>query len=107
MATLPSICQDVNKYSYKLKETYNPIEISRIKSAISRQHELIAIQGDIVSILPDREPVSIMAGLNRYPGPEIRVHIDFSRQRFVIFEWHLDIKPKQPAKNIRAGSIET
>lgn len=44
--------------------------------------------------------------LHGYPGPEMRVRIDFKKNTFTYFEWHLDSKASGPLKAGTFGSVE-
>lgn len=106
-ATIPVICQEMSEQSQSMiSNTQNLIEPSYIKTLVSSNKELFLIKDDIVSIRPDKEPLIMTVVLHGYPGPEMRVRIDFKRNIFTYFEWHLDSKASQHLKIGKFGSVE-
>ncbi|MGV2938645.1 hypothetical protein AB5I83_03570 [Mesobacillus sp. LC4] len=106
-ATIPVICQEMSEQSQSIiSNKQDLIEPSYIKTLVSSNKELFLIKDDIVSIRPDKEPVLMTVVLHGYPGPEMRVRIDFKRNIFTYFEWHLDSKASQHLQIGTFGSVE-
>lgn len=106
-ASIPLICQEMSERSSRLLIGPNAIEQSYIKSLISRKNEIFLVKDDVVSIRPDKEPVSLTFVMHGYPGPEYKVKIDFAANRFTYFEWHLDsVAPGPIAVTHPPGSVE-
>jgi hypothetical protein len=106
-ATIPVICQEMSEQDHSIvSERQYLVEPSYIKTLVSSNNELFLVKDDIVSIRPDKEPVMMMVVLHGYPGPEMRVRIDFKRNTFTYFEWHLDSKASEPLKVGTFGSVE-
>ncbi|WP_226642045.1 hypothetical protein [Mesobacillus subterraneus] len=106
-ATIPVICQEMSEQSQSMiSNKQDLIEPSYIKTLVSSNKELFLIKDDIVSIRPDKEPVLMTVVLHGYPGPEMRVRIDFKRNNFTYFEWNLDSKASQHLQIGTFGSVE-
>lgn len=106
-ATIPHICQEMSERSPQLlDESDSTNEHSYIKSLIRMNNELFLIKDDLVSIRPEKEPVMLTAVLHGYPGPELRVKVDFLKNVFTYFEWHLDSTTSGPFIMPQAGSVE-
>ncbi|WHX38917.1 hypothetical protein QNH36_14620 [Mesobacillus sp. AQ2] len=105
-ATIPVICEEMNEQAPNLPRDRNPIlEPSYIKTLISRNTEWFVLNDDTVSIRPDKEPMLLTVVLHGYPGPEMRVRINFKRNIFTYFEWHLDSKAPGPLRTGNYGSL--
>jgi hypothetical protein len=106
-ATIPVICKEMSEQDPGIvSDRQDKVEPSYIKTLVCSNKELFLVKGDIVSIRPDREPVLMTVVLHGYPGPEMRVRIDFKRNTFTYFEWHLDSKFSGPLKAGTFGSVE-
>lgn len=106
-ATIPVICQEMSEQEHSIViERQDMVEPSYIKTLVSSNNELFLVKDDIVSIRPDKEPVMMTVVLHGYPGPEMRVRIDFKRNTFTYFEWHLDSKASGALKVGTFGSVE-
>lgn len=106
-ATISVICKEMSKRELKMiNEKQELVEPTNLKTFISSNNELFALKDDIVSIRPDKEPVTMTVVLHGYPGPEMRVRIDFRRNIFTYFEWHLDAKAPGPLHVESYGSVE-
>ncbi|GAM15891.1 hypothetical protein [Mesobacillus selenatarsenatis] len=106
-ATIPVICQEMSEQDLSIvSERQDMVEPSYIKTLVSSNNELFLVKDDIVSIRPDKEPVMMTVVLHGYPGPEMRVRIDFKRNTFTYFEWHLDSKASGPLKVGTFGSVD-
>ncbi|KIY22642.1 MULTISPECIES: hypothetical protein [Mesobacillus] len=105
-ATIPIICEEMNEQALQLaQDRTRLLEASYIKTVISRNTELFVLNDDTVSIRPDKEPMLLIVELHGYPGPEQRVRIDFTRNTFTYFEWHLDSRAPGPIKTESFGSV--
>lgn len=106
-ATIPVICQEMSEQDQSIvSEKQDIVEPSYIKTLVSSNNELFLLKDDIVSIRPDKEPLLMTVVLHGYPGPEMRVRIDFKRNTFTYFEWHLDSKASGPLNVGTFGSVE-
>lgn len=95
-ATIPLICREINMRSSNTLKNLHAIEYSYIKSLITSKNEIFLMKDGLVSIRPEKEPVKLTVVLHGYPGPELRVYIDFVKKRFTYFEWHLDSPALRP-----------
>jgi hypothetical protein len=106
-ATIPMICQEMSEQDHSIvSNRQDLVEPSYVQTLVSSNNELFLVKDDIVSIRPDKEPVMMTVVLHGYPGPEMRVRIDFKRNTFTYFEWHLDSKASGPLKVGTFGSVE-
>jgi hypothetical protein len=106
-ATIPLIWQEMSKRSPQLiTGNTKAVEQSCIKSFINSKNEVFLVKDGLVSIRPEKNPVMMTVVLHGYPGPELRVKIDFNRYRFSYFEWHLDSRAAAPLSMKRHGSVE-
>lgn len=106
-ATIPVICQEMSEQDQSVaSDNQGVVEPSYIKTLVSSNNELFLLKDDIVSIRPDKEPLLMTVVLHGYPGPEMRVRIDFKRNTFTYFEWHLDSKAPEPLNVDTFGSVE-
>ncbi|MBT2662525.1 hypothetical protein [Bacillus sp. ISL-45] len=105
-ATIPVICQEMSEHDQSVVSKSDIVEPSYIKTIVSRNSELFLLKDDIVSIRPDKEPLLMTVVLHGYPGPEMRVRIDFKRNSFTYFEWHLDSKASEPLEVGTFGNVE-
>lgn len=105
-ATIPLICKEMSEQDQSIvSDKQDIVEPSFIKTLVSSNKELFLLKDDIVSIRPDKEPILMTVVLHGYPGPEMRVRIDFKRNTFTYYEWHLDSKASGPLKVVTFGSV--
>jgi hypothetical protein len=106
-ATIPVICEEMSEQlPAQTGESQSILEPGYIKTLIIRDTELFILTDETVSIRPDKEPLQLTVVLHGYPGPEMRVRIDFKRNTFTYFEWHLDSKAPRPLKAGSYGNLE-
>lgn len=106
-ATIPVICQELKERDHGfVDEKQAVIETSFIETLVSSNNELFLLRDENVSIRPDKEPVLMTVVSHGYPGPEIRVRIDFIRNTFTYFEWHLDSEAARPLGVDKFGRVE-
>lgn len=84
------LCQKMNELTEESGGNGRRIDTSSLEFAISRKKELFLMKNDLVFINPTKDPVLLVVAINGYPGPEIRVNVNFTYNRFTYFEWHLD-----------------
>ncbi|RSD26195.1 hypothetical protein [Mesobacillus subterraneus] len=104
-ATIPVICKEMSEQNQRPVHEMN-VEPSYIKTLIGSKNELFLLEDDIVSIRPEKEPVLMTVVLHGYPGPEMRIRIDFKKNTFTYFEWHLDSKAPGHMQIGDHGSVE-
>ncbi|WLR56789.1 hypothetical protein LC048_07915 [Mesobacillus subterraneus] len=105
--SIPVICQEMSEQDHSMvSDREDLVEPSFIQTLVSSNNELFLIKDDTVSIRTEKEPVSMTVVLYGYPGPEMRVRIDFKRNTFTYFEWHLDSKASGPLIIGTFGSVE-
>jgi hypothetical protein len=104
--SIPSLLDEMNRMSRFQNTNGKPIELSHVKSVISRKRELFNIKNNIVTIDPDKDPVLLIVSLGGYPGPWYKVEVDFINDRFVYFEWHLSSFSQRNELPKVSGSIE-
>ncbi|USK46818.1 MULTISPECIES: hypothetical protein [Cytobacillus] len=104
--SIPSLLDEMNKLSNSQNTSRKPLELSHVKSVISRKREIFHIKNNIVTIDPDKEPILLSVSLGGYPGPWYKVEVDFINGRFVYFEWHLSSFSHRTELPAASGSIE-
>lgn len=106
-ATIPLIYKEmIERVPRGTQDKEYSFEQAYIQSLINMNKEIFLLKDGMVSIRPEREPVRLTVVLHGYPGPERRVNVDFIRNRFTYFEWHLDSPASSPFKMYQPGSIE-
>lgn len=105
-ASIPSICQQINSDPQFMKERDKPVKQTHIKSVITRKRDLFYVHNDIVSLLPDRNIVSLTANVDKCGGPWLRVKVDFIHNNFIFFEMNLDPSQHLEYKPVAPGSTE-
>ncbi|MBB6445172.1 hypothetical protein [Bacillus benzoevorans] len=95
-ASIPSICKEINKNPVYMQERGKPVQQAHVKSVISRKRELFLCENEMVSLLPDKELISLTVNAGACRGPWVKIDVDFMRNIFTYFEWNLD--PVQPGK---------
>lgn len=104
-ATIPLIWEEMNKLMTITRD--EDIDIVHLKSIIGLKREWFMLNGDLVSIRPERDPVKLIFKLSGYPGPEVKVTVDFIKGTFTFFEWHFNLKGRVPRATIKQlGSVE-
>jgi hypothetical protein len=102
-----SIVDEMNEMNWLRNERKNPVQVSHVKSVISRKKDLFSVTDDIVSIREEKEMVSLTAMIGGYPGPSYKVFVDFLQNRFYFFEWNIDcLNPNSKEKTIYIGDVE-
>lgn len=86
-ATIPSIWEEITKLPSKGEAFINA---SHLKSIIGLKKEWFMINGDLVSLRPERDLVKLTFKQSGYPGPEVKISVDFKRNTFVFLEWYYD-----------------
>ena len=104
--SIPSICQEINQNRIFMQERDKPVQPSQIKSAISRKRDLFYVENNIVSLLPEKELISLTVQISYGKGPWIKVDVDFIEKNFVFFEWNLEPVSNRKYEPIKAGSTD-
>lgn len=104
-----SICEEMNERNWTSKSgKENPVQVSQVKSVVTRKKDLFSVTGDIVSIREEKELQSLTAMIGRFPGPSFKVEVDFVHQRFYMFEWRNAslMQKDREEKTIYIGNVE-
>lgn len=102
-----SLCDEMNEMSLIKNERKKPVQVSHIKSIVSRKKDLFSVEDDIVSIRKEKELLSLTAMINGYQGPSYKVDVDFIHNRFYFFEWNIDCSaPSRKERTIHIGDVE-
>jgi hypothetical protein len=105
-ATIPSIWEEMTKLTSGGGGGDFFLNVSHLKSIIGLKREWFRINGDLVSLRPERDPVKLTYTQSGYPGPELKISVDFNRNTFVFLEWyyhrHADVN-RLP--DYKAGSV--
>lgn len=105
--SIPLICEEMKRRTNVMfNKPAHTLEQSYIQSLIKRNGEIFLLKDGIVSIRPERDPVTLLVVWHSYPGPEIRLKADFKRNTFTYFEWNLDLFASNPLKVKQPGNIE-
>lgn len=106
-ATIPVIYKEmIEQQTSYLRTEEQIVEQAFIRSLISRNKEIFSLKDGIVSIRPEREPLMLTVVLYGYPGPERRIKVDFRKNSFTYFEWHLDSPSQDSFIAPQPGSVE-
>jgi len=87
-ATIPAIWEEINKLTYQMWDSDELLDPAHLKSFIGLKGEWFRLSGDLVSIRPERDPVKLIFTQSGYPGPEVKISIDFKRNQFIFLEWY-------------------
>lgn len=102
-----SICNEMNEMTLVKNERKKPVQISHVKSVVSRKKDLFSVEDNIVSIREEKEFVSFSARIGGYPGPSYKLDVDFVNSRFYFFEWCIDCpSPRKKDRTIFVGDVE-
>lgn len=102
-----SICMKMNDLSYIGGERETPVQVSHVKSVVSRKKDIFSVQDGIVSIREEKELLSLAVNIGSYPGPLYRVDVDFVQNLFYFFEWNIDCAPpKRKDRVISIGDVD-
>lgn len=102
-----SICDEMNGMLSIRNERDNPVQLSHIKSIVSRKKDLFSVEDDIVSIREEKELISLSALIGGYPRPSLKIDVDFTKNQFYFFEWCIDCaQPSRKERTIYIGDIE-
>lgn len=105
--SLHSICDEMNEMSSIRSERKNPVQLSHVKSIVSRKKDLFQVEDDIVSIREEKELLSLSALIGGYPRPSYKIDVDFIHNRFYFFEWNIDCaQPNRKERTIYIGDVE-
>ena len=89
-SSIPSICEDVNQHPIYMQQRNKPVQLSQIKSVITRKNDLFSVQDDVVSLLPEKELMELTVQVERSEGKWLKVQVDFIKKDFTFFEWNFD-----------------
>lgn len=102
-----SICDEMNEMSIIKKEREKPVQISHVKSVVSRKKDLFSVEDNIVSIREEKELITLTAMIGKFPGPTYKVAVDFIHDRFYLFEWNIDNRVAvNKEKTVFIGEVE-
>lgn len=87
-ATIPAIWEEINKLPCKVLDRDDFMDVSHLKSFIWLKREWFRVNGDLVSIRPERESVKLIFKQSGHPGPEVKISVDFKRNTFIFHEWY-------------------
>jgi len=88
--SIPSICKKINQNSAYLEERGKPVQQAHVKSVISRKKDLFLCENEMVSLLPDKELISLTVHAGACRGPWVKINVDFTQNIFTYFEWNLE-----------------
>lgn len=103
-----AICEEMNERNWTSNKNKNPVQVSHVKSVVSRKKDLFNVNDDIVSIRKEKELLSLSATVGGFPGPSFKLEVDFIQQRFFMFEWNNDgfMKKVREERTIYIGDVE-
>ena len=88
--SIPSICEEVNQNPIFMQQRNKPVQLSQIKSVITRKNDLFSVQDDVVSLLPEKELIELTVQAEGSEGQWLKVKVDFIKKDFTFFEWNFD-----------------
>lgn len=101
------ICSKMNELTLIQNEKKKPVQVSHIKSIVSRKRDLFSVVDDVVSIREEKELLSLTVKIGSYPGPLYKIDVDFVLNRFYFFEWNIDCPPPiRKERTIFLGDVE-
>ncbi|NMD69962.1 hypothetical protein HHO41_06645 [Bacillus sp. DNRA2] len=106
--SIPSICQEMNQQTIHLEEKF--VQPSQVKSAINRKKELFKVQNDVVFIDPDKDIQYLNVHIGGASEPALTIKVDFLKNRFAFFEWHMDQNPNVSVRRSHSqmiGDVDT
>lgn len=92
--TFHYICNEVNKYQNRNSMEKKPLNVSHIKSVVSRKKDLFAVYDDVVYIRDELDFEYLTVTISNYPRPTYKVYVDFIKNRFFFYEWCIDSRPE-------------
>ena len=105
-SSIPSICEDVNHHPIYMQQRNKPVQLSQIKSVITRKNDLFSIQGDVVSLLPEKELMELTVQVEGSEGKWFKVEVNFIEKDFTFFEWNFAPTKKLAYEPFTNGSID-
>lgn len=98
---IEDICTEVNAM---LSYQDSPLLPAHIASILNRRKDLFVNHQGKISILPDKQPIFLVATLDGDHGICYQVNVNFAKKRFTFFEWrnnpahenNSQFLPKQP-----------
>lgn len=102
-----TICEVINERNWMNKGKNSPVQVSHVKSVVSRKRDLFSVTDDIVSIREEKELLSLSVMIGGFPGHSFKVEVDFIHQNFYMFEWNSDgfMKNGHEERTIYIGSF--
>ncbi|MFT8321292.1 MAG: hypothetical protein ABF649_10330 [Bacillus sp. (in: firmicutes)] len=100
-ATISSIYDELNN---DCSDGFNEnayVQLSSIKSAISRKKDLFLVENNVVSILPEKQITQLVIEFQEQTNNWYKFIIDFIQETYIFQEWHR--APKQ--KSSSGGNI--
>ena len=104
--SIPSICEDINHHSLYMQQRNKPVQLSQIKSVVTRKKDLFSVQNDVVSLLPEKELMKLTVQVEGFEGRSLKVQVDFTQKDFTFFEWNFDLTKKLEYEPLIHGSID-
>ncbi|WP_077213382.1 hypothetical protein [Bacillus dakarensis] len=104
--TFTSILNELNEMPLNSPRK-RPVQLSHIKSVVSRKKDLFSVENDLVSIREEKEFLSLSVYIAGILGPSYKLTVDFSRNRFYFFDLIFDSpQPKERQRVYNVGSVE-
>lgn len=103
--SIPSICQEMNQQSIHLEKRDKIVQPSQVKLAINRKKELFKVKDDVVFIDPAKDFQYLNVRIGGAVEPAITIKVDFLKNRFAFFEWHLDRYPHENVQKTQSQVI--
>jgi hypothetical protein len=104
--SIPSICEEVNRNPIFMQQRSKPVQLSQIKSVLTRKSDLFLVHNDVVSLLPEKELIELNVQTGGCGGPLRNVKVDFIKKDFTFFEWNFDPTKKLEYEPLLYGSMD-
>jgi hypothetical protein len=104
--SIPSICEEVNRNPIFMQQRSKPVQLSQIKSVLTRKSDLFLVHNDVVSLLPEKELIELNVQTGGSGGPLRNVKVDFIKKDFTFFEWNFDPTKKLEYEPLLYGSMD-
>lgn len=92
--SIPSICQEMNEQTIQHDDQEKVVQPQQVKKAISRKKDLFKVEDNVVFIDPEKDVQLLTVHLGGLIEPALTIKVDFIKNTFAFFQWHLDLVPR-------------
>lgn len=104
--SLPALCRQINQMR-QFKDIAYPVDISQIRTIISRKADLFSVKDDLVSIRREMDFLSLSFKISTCNDPSYTVYVDFKRNSFFVLESFFTLEMNgRRQRTVPIGSVE-